>query len=122
MVNIKHIAKKPSPSDGERIYVDRLWADGAFTEFVKISEWNQDVAPSYELWRFNSDPANWQTFLDMYRKELTMPVKQRALQQLLEKVQNGKVTLVYGNGDASHNVAAVLRDLLAEMSSTRKAA
>ena len=122
MIQVKSIFKRPSPADGERIYVDPLWANGAFTEFVKISEWNKEVAPSYELWRFHYDPENWEDYVRRYREELSNSDKQKALNQLLEKALNGTITLVYGNGDETHNNAIILKEILEEMAREKKAA
>ncbi len=122
MVKVKSIYKKPSPDDGERIYIDPLWANGAFTEFVKIADWNQTVAPSYELWRYHYDPNRWDEYVQLYKEELKQPEKQQALQELLQKALNGTVTLVWGNGDEQHNNALVLKEVLESMMPTRKAA
>ena len=115
MIKVKHLNEKPTPTDGERIYIDRLWTDGAFTRFVKISEWNQQIAPSYDLWRFHFDPQNWQSFVALYKDELQQREKQQALKALFEKSQNGTITLLYGNGDAQHNCALILKEVLEEM-------
>ncbi len=122
MVKVKNIYRRPTVDDGERVYVDPLWADGAFTEFVKISEWNKDVAPSYDLWRFHYDPNRWDEYVKRYREELLQPEKQAALEKLAQKAQNGTLTLVYGHGDAEHNNALVLREVLLEMLQQKRAA
>lgn len=118
MVKVKHINAKPGPSDGERIYIDRLWCDGAFTEFVQIAEWNQDIAPSYDLWRFHSDPDNWDEFVRLYKEELNQLQRQQALRSLFEIAEKNVLTLVYGNGDAQHNCALVLKEAIEEMSTS----
>ncbi len=122
MVRIKNIHEKPSPADGERIYVDPIWSNGADTEFVKISDWNKDVAPSYDLWRFHYRPDKWDDYIKLYKEQLKQPEKQRALQALFQKTRNGTITLVYGNGDEHHNNAIVLKQVLEEMASPKKAA
>jgi len=122
MLQVKSIYEKPSTADGERIYVDRLWADNSFTEFVKITEWRQEVAPSYDLWRFHFDPAKWDDYVRRYKEELQQPEKQAALQELAQKARTGTLTLVYGNGDAQHNNALVLKAILDDMVSMPKAA
>jgi len=112
MIKVKHINAQPEPDDGDRIYIDSLWSDGAFTRFVKIAEWNKDVAPSYDLWRFHFHPDRWEHFVELYKSELRQPDKEQALMQLFEKSEKGTVTLAYGNGDAGHNCALVLKDML----------
>lgn len=56
------------------------------------------------------DPAKWDEFQRRYRQELDTcggPV-----QTLLDHVRNGRVTLVYGAKDDTHNNAEALRDYL----------
>lgn len=115
MVKVKHLLARPSPDDGDRIYIDRLWADGAFTEFVKITDWPKELAPSYELWRFHGNAAEWENYCRLYRQELGAPEKKQLLQKLAQQAGQGTLTLVYGNGDAQHNNAQILKELLEEM-------
>ena len=122
MLNVKSIHEKPSPADGERIYIDCLWADNSYTEFVRISEWRQDIAPSYDLWRFHFDPNHWDDYVRRYKEELQQSEKQVALQELAQKAGNGTLTLVYGNGNARHNNALVVKSILDEMVVQKKAA
>lgn len=115
MIRVKHILAKPMPEDGERIYVDRLWTDGAFTEFVKISEWPLEIAPSYELWRFHGKPESWDTYTALYKKELEQPDSKEQLKALAQKAKKGTITLVYGNGTPTHNNALILKEVLSGM-------
>ena len=115
MVQVKFIKEKSLPDDGERLYIDCLWSDSAYTEDVKISEWKKELAPSYELWRFVFDPKNWDDFVKLYKEELQRPDQKNALREVVEKAKKRTVTLVSGNGDSTHNCALVLRDALQEM-------
>ena len=69
---IKRIYEEPSPEDGYRVLVDRLWPRGISKEAAHLDEWCKDVAPSTEARReFGHDPARFEEFKTRYRAELT---------------------------------------------------
>jgi uncharacterized protein YeaO (DUF488 family) len=111
MIRLKRAYEKPSPGDGVRILVDRLWPRGLTKERAALALWLKDVAPSPELrtW-FGHDPARWKQFQDRYRKELRQ--KKDAVKVLREKAKEGTVTLVYAARDEEHNGALVLKEFL----------
>jgi len=49
----------PTPSDGTRILVDRLWPRGVARDEARIDAWIKDIAPSDGLrhW-YSHDPKN----------------------------------------------------------------
>jgi len=56
---IKRIYDLPSPDDGYRMLIDRLWPRGMTKEKASLSEWNKDLSPSSELrvwFHQNPDP------------------------------------------------------------------
>ena len=68
---LKRVYEKPSPEDGKRLLVERLWPRGLKKEEAKIDEWPKDIAPSAELRKWYShDPAKWTEFKKRYWKEL----------------------------------------------------
>ena len=90
--------KESSPKDGTRILVDRLWPRGLTKKEAHIELWLKDIAPSSELrTSFDHDPAKWQEFRSRYRSELQD--KPELLASILERAQNGAVTLVYAAKD-----------------------
>jgi uncharacterized protein YeaO (DUF488 family) len=108
----------PSPVDGTRVLVDRLWPRGVSKAQLRIDTWARDLAPSDELrhW-FGHDPERWDEFRDRYRRELeTQPDGSRATAELASLVAlvvaGRRVTLVYGAHDSEHNNAVALRELL----------
>lgn len=58
MIQLKRAYEKPSPDDGMRILVERLWPRGLTKERAAVDLWLKDVAPSPELRKwFGHDPA-----------------------------------------------------------------
>jgi uncharacterized protein YeaO (DUF488 family) len=111
MIQLKRVYEDPSPEDGVRILVDRLWPRGLTKQRAAVDLWLKDVAPSTELRKwFAHDPAKWKEFQVRYRKELRE--KKDILQQLKQRSSGHTVTLVYGARDEEHNEALVLKKLL----------
>jgi uncharacterized protein YeaO (DUF488 family) len=110
-VRMKRVYDTPSPDDGKRILIDRLWPRGLTKEKAKIDLWLKDIAPSAGLrtW-FGHDPEKWPEFQKRYRKELETNEGTVAL--LREELQRGSVTLVFGAKDEAHNDAVVLKAYL----------
>lgn len=111
MINLKRVYEDPSPKDGLRVLVDRLWPRGLTKERAAVDLWLKDVAPSTELRKwFGHDPTNWKEFQVRYRKELRE--KKDALALLKQKSDEQTVTLLYGARDEEHNEALVLKKVL----------
>ena len=71
MIKIKRVYEDPSPKDGLRVLVERLWPRGLTKERAAVDLWLKDVAPSPELRKwFGHDPARWEQFQERYRQEL----------------------------------------------------
>ncbi len=111
MIQLKRVYETPSPSDGFRVLVDRLWPRGVSKPRAALELWLKQVAPSPELrtW-FGHDPDRWAEFQKHYRKELAGKSEEIAL--LREKAAKGTVTLVYAARDEEHNAALVLKHFL----------
>jgi uncharacterized protein YeaO (DUF488 family) len=107
-VRVKRVYDPPTPEDGVRILVDRLWPRGVKREEAKVDLWLKDIAPSADLRRwFGHDPARWPGFRDRYRAELA---GNPALDELLALVAEGRqVTLLFAAKDTEHNNAVVLQ-------------
>lgn len=111
-IQLKRAYEEPAEDDGPRFLVDRLWPRGVSKETLRLAGWLKDVAPSNELRKwFGHDPERWEEFRKRYRAELD-GLDEAAFQPLLEAVQKGRITLVYGARDEVHNQAVVLRDFL----------
>ncbi|RDK89187.1 DUF488 domain-containing protein [Marinirhabdus gelatinilytica] len=110
-IKIKRIYEEPSENDGYRILVDRLWPRGVSKEDAALDDWNKDVAPTEKLRKwFDHDTDKFTEFEKKYRKELEG--KTTDLDEIKNKAQNQRVTLLYGAKDTEHNQAVVLQKLL----------
>ena len=110
-ISIKRVYENPTPEDGTRILVDRLWPRGLTKEKAGIDVWLKEIAPSTALRKwFGHDPAKWVEFQKRYREELEKNPEQVVL--LKEQARKGATTLVYGAKDEAHNEALVLQELL----------
>lgn len=111
-IGIKRIYDEPSPQDGYRILVDRLWPRGVSKERAALDLWMKAIAPSPELRRwFGHDPERFDEFAEQYRRELDANTE--AVDEL-ERVcsEQGDVTLLYAAKDPIVNHAEVLREYL----------
>jgi uncharacterized protein YeaO (DUF488 family) len=110
-VRIKRVYDPPSPQDGRRILVDRLWPRGVSRKSARIDDWAKDLAPSTQLRRwFGHELGRWPEFQTRYREELRA-VSDR-LGWLIAFARRGRVTLLYAARDADHNNARVLQRLV----------
>ncbi|QYX56342.1 DUF488 domain-containing protein [Roseovarius sp. SCSIO 43702] len=109
-IRCKRAYDDPADNDGHRVLVDAMWPRGVSKEEARLDEWLKDVAPSDDLreW-FDHDPDKWDEFRDRYHEELD---DNDAVDDLLDKVRDGRVTLVYAAKDEEHNNAVALRDYL----------
>lgn len=117
-VQIRRVYDPPSPRDGARILVDRVWPRGLTKQKAHIDLWLKDIAPSTKLrqW-FGHDPARWVEFRRRYRAELTRNPK--SVGTLRELARKRRVTLVFGARDERHNQAVVLKEFLARRRARR---
>lgn len=111
MIRLKRVYDEPSPQDGLRILVERLWPRGVSKEKGAIDLWLKDLAPSTELrnW-FGHEPARWDEFRKRYWAELAE--KSDLLKLLKHRTTEGNVTFVYAASDEKHNSARALKDYL----------
>ena len=48
-IKIKRCYEVPTPTDGARFLVDRLWPRGVRKEAIRLSGWVQEIAPTFRL-------------------------------------------------------------------------
>jgi uncharacterized protein YeaO (DUF488 family) len=109
-ITTKRIYDEPSPKDGVRVLVDRLWPRGLKKEDVQ-AEWAKELAPSTGLrqW-FNHAVPLWPDFEKRYKAELK---QNPAVNDFLQQHRHDKlITLLYAAKDTEHNHALVLKDFL----------
>ena len=109
MIKLKRVYEKPSPGDGTRVLVERLWPRGVSKERAAVDHWCRDIAPSPELRKWYShDVSKWEEFRERYVKE----VDRELLERLAALSRKGDLTLVFATKDAERSSAAVLQEML----------
>ncbi len=112
-IEIKRVYDPPSPEDGRRILVDRLWPRGLTKAAAKIDHWAKEASPSNELRKwYRQDASTWEEFKQRYFEELNSAPD--TVQSLLDNVRGDKVTFVYSLKEQELNNAAALREYLKE--------
>ena len=112
-VVIKGVREEPSPDDGRRVLVDRLWPRGVSRERAALDEWAKDATPSTALRRaFHSGDLDWERFVPAYRAELEEPAAREAVEGLRAEALSGRVTLLIAGHDRDRTHARVLREAI----------
>ncbi len=113
-VHLKRAYVNPSPSDGPRVLVDRIWPRGVAKESANITHWLKGLAPSTQLRKwFGHDPDKWPEFRKRYLRELAAEEAGEDLEKLKNLLEeHNRVTLVFAAKDTEHNNAAALRDFI----------
>lgn len=110
-IRLKRVYDPPAKIDGYRVLVDRLWPRGVKKEDAALDAWPKEIAPSDELRKkFHGHPEKWSAFRDAYWKELDN--NSEAVERLIEKAKDGRVTLIYATKDEERNNAVVLKEYL----------
>ncbi len=113
MIKIKRAYEPPSPDDGTRVLIDRLWPRGVSKDAIRIDLRLPGVAPSNELRRwYHHDSGQWDEFRERYLQELAGADRQADLDTLSQLARDGVLTLVYGARDETRNQAVVLKEVL----------
>ncbi|MET9774008.1 DUF488 family protein [Streptomyces sp. NPDC006367] len=112
-ITYRRIYEEPSPQDGKRVLVDRLWPRGVSKERARLDRWLKEVAPSTGLrhW-YHHDPGRFAEFRRRYVAELEDPQHEEAAEELRALASDGTVTLLTATKDADHSEAAVLAQWL----------
>jgi uncharacterized protein YeaO (DUF488 family) len=114
MIQIKRVYEKAAREDGYRILVDRLWPRGLTKERARVHLWMKEIAPSAALRKwFGHEAEKWPEFMKRYGAELR---KKKELLQELQRLEreHGRVTLLFGRNDQTHNQAVLIVDALKE--------
>jgi uncharacterized protein YeaO (DUF488 family) len=116
-IALKRVYETPSPSDGKRVLVDRLWPRGLTRQAARVDRWLRDLAPSHELRRwFHARPQSYIAFRRRYLNELCTPESLHALEELYALADSSKkVTLLYASKNTQQNNATVLKELVEGM-------
>jgi len=108
VIKIRRVYEMPAWDDGFRILVDRLWPRGLSKGKTKIDLWLKDIAPSHDLRKWYAhDPKKWTEFKKKYFKELDN--RRELVYQILKRVKEGTVTLLFGSKEEKLNNAVALK-------------
>jgi len=110
-IAIKRAYDKPSPQDGVRILIDRLWPRGLSKAKLKIAAWPRELAPSTDLrkWYCHA-PARFAEFRRRYRAEIADQANE--LDALRAMVKGRIATLITATREVDLSHAAVMREML----------
>jgi uncharacterized protein YeaO (DUF488 family) len=114
-IRVRRVYEQPSPADGTRVLVDRVWPRGMRKDAARLDDWAKDVAPTAGLrtW-YQHDPAKFDEFRRRYAAELAEPGPREALNRIRALTADGPVTLLTATKDLNLSQAAVLAGLLRE--------
>ncbi|MFJ5830915.1 DUF488 domain-containing protein [Streptomyces sp. NPDC093089] len=109
-VRVRRVYDTPSPDDGVRVLVDRLWPRGLRKADAHIDEWPKALTPSTELrhWYHGPDGA-YEEFCRRYEAELAAPDAAAALDHLRGIAARETVTLLTATKDPTLSHTSVLR-------------
>ena len=111
MLKIKRVYDPPSPEDGKRVLVDRLWPRGIRKEDAAIDEWPKEIAPTTQLRKwYGHDPSRYEEFKKRYARELED--KADLIDRIKNEARRGTVTLLFSAREIEHNNATVLKEIL----------
>lgn len=110
-IAIKRAYDKPSPQDGARILIDRLWPRGLSKAKLKIDAWPRELTPSTDLRKwYGHEPARFAEFRRRYRAELAANAKE--LGALRAMVRGRAATLITATREVDLSHAVVMREML----------
>jgi uncharacterized protein YeaO (DUF488 family) len=110
-IQTRRVYDPPSPEDGARLLVDRLWPRGVKKQSLRLAGWLKELAPSDTLRRwFAHDPAKWEEFQRRYFVQLEE--NPLGWQPILKAASEGRVTLLFSAKDSEHNNAVALKTFL----------
>jgi uncharacterized protein YeaO (DUF488 family) len=112
-IRVRRVYEAPSPDDGARVLVDRIWPRGLRKDTAGLDEWAKDAAPSTELrqW-YGHDPAKFGEFRRRYLDELSGRAQRKELGRLRALAATRPVTLLTATRAVDISQAAVLAQVL----------
>jgi uncharacterized protein YeaO (DUF488 family) len=113
-MRIRRVYDSPSPEDGKRVLVDRLWPRGLSKDRAAVDIWLKEIAPTDGLRRwFSHDREKWDEFRKRYRAELAENGK--VVNMLLDLAKSGPLALLYSTSSADINNAVVLLEYMEDL-------
>ena len=111
-IRTKRIYDPPSPEDGHRLLVMRVWPRGVRKEHVDA--WDRGLAPSRELLTdLRSETIGWPAFVERFDEEMAHREESvAALAALRERVRSETVTLLCWEADGERCHRTLLKALV----------
>lgn len=110
-ISCKRVYEPADPSDGKRVFVDRLWPRGIKKDSLKMDLWLKEAAPSTPLRQWYHQHLDQQeSFTQQYQAELAANPTHWLL--LLDFIKQGHLTLLYAAKNTEFNHALVLAAFL----------
>jgi uncharacterized protein YeaO (DUF488 family) len=114
-IRVRRVYDAPSPADGARVLVDRVWPRGLRKDAAHLDEWAKDAAPSTELRKwYGHDPAKFDEFRRRYLDELSGAAQRKELGRIRALAAAGPVTLLTATRAVDISQAAVLAQVLGQ--------
>ena len=121
-IRVQRAYQPPSPDDGARILVERLWPRGLSKQKLAGVVWEKDATPSTELrhWLHEDHEGRFDSFSTRFTQELTdSEVAQQALQRIRSlHREHGALTLLTAARDPEHSHLSVLARVLKQRGKT----
>jgi len=109
MIRTKRIYDPPSPEDGYRLLVMRLWPRGVTK--AAVDGWEKDLGPSRELLTsFRTGKLNWEDLAAGYREE--MSAREELLERYRDLGRRQTLTLLCSCQDETRCHRSLLKEIL----------
>ena len=109
MIHTKRVYDPPSPEDGYRLLVMRLWPRG--TSKAAVHAWEPDLGPSRELLQtYRRGGMEWEVFARRYQEE--MASQRELVARYREQGRRETLTLLCGCPDEARCHRGLLREML----------
>ncbi|MGC8618813.1 MAG: DUF488 domain-containing protein [Thermoplasmata archaeon] len=110
MITTARVYEEPTPKEGYRILVDRLWPRGISKEKLELDSWMKEIAPSDDLRKWYAhQPDKWNDFRSKYFKELD---ENPLTQELLEICRQKDTIFLYSSKVKDINNAVALKEYI----------
>jgi len=109
MIRTKRIYDPPSPEDGYRLLIMRLWPRGVTK--AAVDGWEKELGPSRELlMSFRAGKLSWEGLAARYREE--MSAREELLERYRDLARRQTLTLLCGCHDEARCHRSLLKEIL----------
>ena len=110
-MKVSRVYEEPSPGEGMRVLIDRLWPRGIAKTARRWDRWLPELAPSTDLRKwYGHDPARFAEFEGRYRDELASHADMLAA--LRAEARRNGLTLLTATREPALSHAEVLQKVL----------